>query len=65
MVRIKYRTPTVTSIGGRNGTVRRADRLIELEVAIPKEMGGPGGKPIRRSSSRPATPPTFTARSRA
>ena len=44
MVRIKYRTPTVTSIGGRNGTVRRADRLIELEVAIPKEMGGPGGK---------------------
>ncbi len=44
MVRIKYRTPTVTSIGGRNGSVRSADGLIELEVAIPKEMGGPGGK---------------------
>ncbi|HEY2728433.1 MAG TPA: organic hydroperoxide resistance protein [Polyangia bacterium] len=44
MVRIKYRTPTVTSIGGRNGSVRSADGLIDLEVAIPKEMGGPGGK---------------------
>jgi osmotically inducible protein OsmC len=39
-----YRTPTVTSIGGRDGTVRSADGLIDLQVAIPKEMGGPGGK---------------------
>ena len=39
-----YRTPTVTSIGGRDGSVRSADGLIDLQVAIPKEMGGPGGK---------------------
>jgi len=39
-----YRTPTVTSIGGRDGSVRSADGLIDLQVAVPKEMGGPGGK---------------------
>jgi Ohr subfamily peroxiredoxin len=43
-VRIDYRTPTVTSIGGRDGSVRSADGLIDLQVAIPKELGGPGGK---------------------
>jgi Ohr subfamily peroxiredoxin len=41
---LDYRTPTVTSIGGRDGSVRSADGLIDLQVAIPKEMGGPGGK---------------------
>ncbi len=39
-----YRTPTVTSFGGRDGSVRSADGLIDLQVAVPKEMGGPGGK---------------------
>ena len=39
---ITYRTPTVTSIGGRDGSVRSADGLIDLQVAVPKEMGGPG-----------------------
>jgi osmotically inducible protein OsmC len=39
-----YRTPAVTSIGGRDGSVRSADGLIELQVALPKEMGGAGGK---------------------
>jgi lipoyl-dependent peroxiredoxin len=42
--RINYRTPTVTSIGGRDGSVRSADGFIDLQVAIPEEMGGPGGK---------------------
>lgn len=41
---VTYRTPTVTSIGGRDGRVRSADGLIDLQVGIPKEMGGPGGK---------------------
>lgn len=41
---IDYRTPTVTSIGGRDGSVRSDDGLIDLQVAIPKELGGPGGK---------------------
>lgn len=39
-----YRTPTVTSVGGRTGSVRSADGFIDLEVAPPKELGGPGGK---------------------
>jgi lipoyl-dependent peroxiredoxin len=43
-VRIIYRTPIVTSTGGRDGGIRSADGLIDLQVAIPKEMGGPGGK---------------------
>jgi osmotically inducible protein OsmC len=41
---IVYRTPAVTSVGGRAGTVRSGDGLLELQVAIPKEMGGPGEK---------------------
>ena len=43
-MRVVYRTPTVTSTGGRDGRVRSADGFIDLQVAIPKEMGGPGGK---------------------
>ena len=43
-VRIDHRTQTVSSIGGRDGSVRSADGLIDLQVAVPKEMGGPGGK---------------------
>lgn len=43
-MRIIYRSPTVTSTGGRDGGVRSADGFIDLQVAIPKEMGGPGGK---------------------
>ena len=43
-MRITYRTPTVTSIGGRDGSVRSADGLIDLQVAVPTEMGGLGGK---------------------
>jgi hypothetical protein len=43
-VHIDYRTPTVTSVGGRDGSVRSADGLIDLQVAGPQEMGGPGGK---------------------
>ena len=39
-----YRTPAVTSIGGRDGRVRSADGFIDLQTAIPKEMGGPGGR---------------------
>ena len=44
MVRIKYRTPTVTSIGGRNGTVRRADRLIGARGGDPEGDGRSGRK---------------------
>ena len=43
-MRVIYRTPTITSTGGRDGGIRSADGFIDLQVAIPKEMGGPGGK---------------------
>lgn len=36
-------TATATASGGRNGHVESSDALISLDLAIPKEMGGPGG----------------------
>jgi Ohr subfamily peroxiredoxin len=29
--------------GGRNGTVRSSDGVVDFSLAVPKEMGGPGG----------------------
>ena len=43
-VRIDHRTQTVSSIGGRDGSVRSADGLIDLQVAVPTKVGGLGGK---------------------
>ncbi len=34
---------TVTSTGGRDGAVRSADGVLDLKLAVPKELGGPGG----------------------
>lgn len=37
-------TATATATGdGRNGHTRSSDGLIDLDLAIPEEMGGPGG----------------------
>ncbi|KAI8901901.1 OsmC/Ohr family [Globomyces pollinis-pini] len=33
----------VTSTGGRNGKSVSDDKVIKLDLAVPKEMGGPGG----------------------
>ena len=33
----------VTAIGGRSGTVRSEDGILDLPLALPKEMGGKGG----------------------
>jgi len=41
---IVYQTPIVTSVGGRDGSVRSGDGLLDLQVGLPKEMGGTGGK---------------------
>ena len=38
-----YRTPTVTSIGGRDGSVRSADGLIDLQLAFDRD-GNRAGK---------------------
>lgn len=34
---------TVTSHGGRDGSVRSEDGVIDLKLVLPKELGGPGG----------------------
>lgn len=34
---------TVTATGGRDGKVTSADGVLQVEVRIPKEMGGAGG----------------------
>jgi lipoyl-dependent peroxiredoxin len=36
-------TGTAVSTGGRVGRVRTDDGLLDVELAVPKEMGGPGG----------------------
>lgn len=37
-------TATATASGdGRNGHIRSSDGILEMDVAIPKEMGGAGG----------------------
>lgn len=34
---------TVSTSGGRNGIVKSENGILDLEVRVPKEMGGPGG----------------------
>lgn len=34
---------TATAVGGRHGTVRTDDGLLDLQLAIPTSMGGKGG----------------------
>ncbi|MDF2495498.1 organic hydroperoxide resistance protein [Sphingomonas sp.] len=36
-------TTKVTAVGGRNGTVRSEDGVLDLVLAMPKELGGKGG----------------------
>ncbi len=36
-------TAEAISTGGRDGGVRTADGLIDLQLAVQKELGGPGG----------------------
>ena len=33
----------VTATGGRNGTVKSDDGILDLQLAMPKELGGKGG----------------------
>jgi Ohr subfamily peroxiredoxin len=35
-------TATATAVGGRNGHTETSDRVIEADLSVPKEMGGPG-----------------------
>ena len=38
-----YRTCAVSTGDGRNGHSRTADGMIDVELATPREQGGPGG----------------------
>jgi lipoyl-dependent peroxiredoxin len=40
---VKYRTTAVTT-GGRDGHTRTQDGTLDLKLATPKELGGPGGE---------------------
>jgi Ohr subfamily peroxiredoxin len=42
-VDVKYRT-SATASGGRDGKARSEDGRLEVQLAIPKELGGPGGE---------------------
>jgi osmotically inducible protein OsmC len=37
-------TAEATAHGGREGRVRSSDGVLEVDLAIPKELGGPGGQ---------------------
>lgn len=41
-VDVKYRT-TATATGGRDGAARTDDGSLDVKLAVPQEMGGPGG----------------------
>jgi Ohr subfamily peroxiredoxin len=41
-MKMLYQT-TATATGGRDGNVKSHDGVLDLRLAIPKEMGGPGG----------------------
>ncbi len=36
-------TATATATGGRQGHIRSSDGVLDLQLAYPKELGGPGG----------------------
>lgn len=42
-VDVKYKT-SATAVGGRDGNTRTEDGKINLQLAVPKELGGPGGE---------------------
>src|SRR5579875_1984595 len=42
-VDVKYKT-SATAVGGRDGRTRTEDGKIDLQLAVPKELGGPGGE---------------------
>jgi Ohr subfamily peroxiredoxin len=39
----KYKTTATASGGGRDGKTALADGTLDLQLVVPKELGGPGG----------------------
>jgi organic hydroperoxide reductase OsmC/OhrA len=57
-----YRTSAVSTGDGRNGHSRTTDGMIAVDLATPRERGGPGGatnpvQPRRRLRRDASTPP--------
>ena len=42
-VNVRYTASALSTGEGRNGHVRSSDGLLDLDLAAPTEMGGPGG----------------------
>ena len=42
-VNVIYKTTSKSNGGGRNGHTASDDKSIDLDLVVPKEMGGPGG----------------------
>jgi len=40
-VKVLYKTHAIAT-GGRNGHTRSADGIVNVDLSVPKEMGGPG-----------------------
>ena len=40
----KYKTSATASGGGRDGKTALKDGSLELQLVVPKELGGPGGE---------------------
>jgi organic hydroperoxide reductase OsmC/OhrA len=36
-------TASATAVGGRSGSIRSSNGVLDLKLAYPKELGGPGG----------------------
>ncbi|HMR31459.1 MAG TPA: organic hydroperoxide resistance protein [Geminicoccaceae bacterium] len=41
--KVLYKTSATATGGGRDGSVHTDDNTLEFQLAVPKEMGGPGG----------------------
>ena len=40
----KYKTSATASGGGRDGRTATEDGTLDLQLVVPKELGGPGGE---------------------
>jgi organic hydroperoxide reductase OsmC/OhrA len=50
-------TAKVTATGGRHGSIRRDDGLLDLNLAMPKALGGKGALQIESNSLQGAMLP--------
>jgi Ohr subfamily peroxiredoxin len=42
-MKVLYTSPLVTSTGGREGSSKSADGVLDIKLTTPKELGGAGG----------------------